>query len=362
MSNIVGLIIVLGSIYICMIMSGQKLNDYYDVPSLVIVLGGSIGAAAAGFGLDKILKIPVLVLKAILPLPYTIGDVITGLQRMADKVRSAGLPALQSEIPVAFDEYTKRGIKLLVSGADSSLVQSNLEAELSGMEMRHAQNTGFLDSCAGYFPAFGMLGTVLGIVQAMGNIDDVGALGTALAIALLTTLYGVFGANVLILPISSTLKKKSAQESLYRTVILEGFLAIQAGLSSQLVGDKAKAVLSNAERLKIEGGKGLSKKKGEKHIELTTYMNALDQERALALMAEIKEAMEKKQCGQDDVKFLLAQLINDAEDKILAKDFASEYMKLKKIKKLPKGSKMPKKRKKGGKGGAKKRTVDEEED
>jgi len=108
-----------------------------------------------------------------------------------------------------------------------------------------------------------------------------------------------------------------------------------------------KAVCSEGQRLAIEGGKGLSKKKGEKHIELTTYMNALDQEKALAFMSEVKQATEAKEIGQDDIKQLLAQLINEADDKVLMKDFANEYMKLKTLKKLPKGSKMKGRRKAG---------------
>ena len=112
-------------------------------------------------------------------------------------------------------------------------------------------------------------------------------------------------------------------------------------------------------RAKIEGGK-VGKKKTDKHIEYTTYMNPQDQERAMALMAEVKKHTEAKEIGIEDVKLMLAELINEADDKTLCKDFSNEYMKYKPVKKLPKGSKMKgKKRKKGAAGGKKRRLADD---
>lgn len=348
MGVVIGLPLVLASIYICMLLSNQKLIDYYDLPSLVIVLGGSLGSAAVAYGFGRLFKMPIFYIQAILPYPTRIENVVVDMKRMADKARSGGLPALTSEIPTAPDEFVRRGIKLMVSGADSETVRNILEAEIGAADTRHGQVHAFMDAAAAFFPTFGMLGTVLGIVQAMGNLDDMGALGTALAIALLTTLYGVFGANVLILPVNGKLKAKANEEITIKTMYVEGLLAIQSGKTSETVDKMMKAFLDEKGRAKVEGGK-VGGKKVEKHIEYTTYMNAQDQERALALMAEIKKETEAKNLGIDDVKTMLADLINEADDKTLCKDFASEYMKVKAIKKLPKGAKRKggKKKKKG---------------
>lgn len=366
MSVLIGIIVCLGCIYLSMVIQKQALASYYDLSSIIVVLGGTLGATLMAFKLSYVFRIPQFFLKAMLPVPVKVGDIITTCQRMADKARQFGLPALTSEIPMAFDEFARRGIKLVVSGVDSSVVRSIMEEEIVGMEQRHRAVHQFMDGAAAYFPTFGMLGTVLGIVQAMKNIDDVSALGQALALALMTTLYGVFMANAIFLPVSGQLKNKSAYEGSLRSMFLEGLLAVQAGENSQLVGQRLKASLSEAERRRVEGGKGVSKKKGEKHLEIASYMGALDQEKALALMAEIKQEEQAKRLGQDDVKHMLAQLINDAEDKTIMKDFANEVMKLKNIKKLPKGSKQPKKKAAGKKGtkkvAAKRSAGDDEEE
>lgn len=359
MGVILGIPVVLGCIYIAMMLSGQRPQDYYDLPSLIIVIGGSFGSAAIGSGFGMLFKFPILYLQAILPYPTRQELVVVDMKRMADKARSGGLPALTSEIPTAPNEFVRRGIKLLVAGTDSEIVRTIMEAELSSAESRHSLNHAFLDNLAGYFPTFGMLGTVLGIVQAMGNLDDMTALGTALALALLTTLYGVFFANVFILPINAKLKSKDATESLVKGMYIDGMLAIQAGSTADTIDKIMKSYVDEKMRAKIEGGK-VGKKKTEKHIEYTTYMNPQDQERALALMAEVKKHMEAKEIGIEDVKLMLAELINEADDKTLAKDFANEYMKYKPIKKLPKGSKMKGKKRKKGAAGAKKRRIAED--
>jgi chemotaxis protein MotA len=357
MGLILGLPLVLGSVYLCMLLSGQKLQDYIDYPSLIIVLGGSIGSAAIGSGFGSVFKLPALYIQAILPYPTKQELVVVDMKRMADKARSGGLPALTSEIPVAPNEFVRRGIKLLVAGTDSEIVRTILEAELSSAETRHGLNTSFLDAMAAYFPTFGMLGTVLGIVQAMGNLDDMAALGTALAIALLTTLYGVFFANVFVLPVSAKLKTKNATEALVKGMYIDGFLAIQAGSTSDTIDKVMKSYVDEKTRARIEGGK-VGKNKVDKHIEYTTYMNPQDQERAMALMAEVKKETEAKNLGIDDVKLMLAELINEADDKTLMKDFSNEFMKFKPVKKLPKGSKRKgSKKKKSGAGAAKKRKI-----
>lgn len=326
MGLIIGLPLVLVSIYIGMVMSNQRFEDYIDLASLVIVLGGSFGCAAVGSGFGMIFKLPVLYLQAILPFPTKQELVVVDMKRMAEKARSGGLPALTSEIPTAPNEFVRRGIKLLVAGTDSEIVRTIMEAELSSSETRHASNTAFLDALAGYCPTFGMLGTVLGIVQAMGNLDDMAALGTALAIALLTTLYGVFFSNVFFLPVSAKLKTKNTTEVLVKGMYIDGMLAIQAGSTSDTIDKVMKSYVDERTRARIEGGK-VGKKKVDKHIEYTTYMNPQDQERAMAMMAEVKKETEAKNLGMDDVKLMLAELINEADDKTLMKDFANEYMK-----------------------------------
>lgn len=351
MSFYLGFFLSLVAIYVTIQLLGASPSDFLDLHAFVIVVLGSIFAVCSATSFVYLLKLPVYLLKALLPVPLKLANLVVDVKRMADKSRSGGLPALTSEIPAAPDEFTRRGIKLLIAGTDAQMVNTILDADIKATEERHHQGISFLETVGGYAPTFGLLGTVLGIVEGLGNLEDINALGHALAVALMATLYGVFSANVLWLPLGSQLKKKSHEEVQAKRMYLEGLLAIQAGIGSETINNLMKSYVDSKTRAKIEGGR-IGKKKGERHLEYLQYMSPLDQERTMAFMAEIKRETEGQNLGIDDVKLMLAELINESDDKVLAKDFATEYMQLKATKKLPKGSKRKGKRRKSGAGAA----------
>lgn len=351
MSFLFGTIFSLVVVYWTMVLLGTTPADFWDMHAFVIVVLGSIAATATAFSFQHLLKMPLYVLKAVMPLPMKAASIVMDIKRMADKARQGGLPALTSEIPGAPDEFARRGIKMLVAGTDSTIVQRMLESDIHATHERHTEVIGFLEAVGGYAPTFGLLGTVLGIVEGLGHIDDVAALGHALAVALMATLYGVFSANVIWLPLAAQLKGRSQKEERARRMYMEGLLAVQAGFTSEVVDKLMKSHVDVKTRAKIEGGK-IGGKKTDRHIEYISYMSPQDQERAMAVMAEVKRESEAKNLGQDDVKMILAEMINEADDKVLAKDFCTEFMKIKLITKLPKGAKRKGKRKK--KAGARK--------
>lgn len=345
MSFFFGTILSLIVVYWTMILLGTTPADFMDLHAFVIVVLGSIAATATSYNFIHLLKLPIYMLKAVLPQPMKIAAIVMDIKRMADKARQGGLPALTSEIPGAPDEFARRGIKMLVAGNDSTIVQRVLEADIQATHNRHIDVIGFFEALGGNAPTFGLLGTVLGIVEGLGHIDDVAALGHALAVALMATLYGVFSANVIWLPLAAQLKGRSQTEERARKMYLEGLLCVQAGFTSEVVDKLMKSHVDVKTRAKIEGGK-IGGKKSDRHVEYISYMSPQDQERAMAVMAEVKREGEAKNLGQDDVKMMLAELINEADDKVLAKDFCTEFMKVKLIKKLPKGAKRKGKRKK----------------
>lgn len=338
----------LGGLYIA---EGAHFNvwAYWDLAAFVIVILGTLTCAMSMYTIMDMLMMPIYFIQAILPLPYKEGDVVESFQRMADKVKGGGIPALTSEIPSAYDEYMRRGVKLIISGTDSHAIKEIMHSEMDKINKRHKQKIGIFNEMAGVAPTMGMVGTLLALVIVLGNLEDTSKLGSSIAVALIATLYGVAVANVLFVPIAKKLDGKNEKELLMKEMIMEGVLAVQAGESSFLVGQRLKACVSEGMRGRIEGGKGGSKKKSDKYIEIATYMNAIDQERAMAFLAEVKKSQENKDLGQDDAKNMLGELINEAEDKVIMKDFANEFMKSKLAKKLPKGMK-----RKGGKKGAKK--------
>lgn len=355
MSFGIGLLLSLAAVWYTIYLLGANITDFLDLHAFVIVVCGSTFATAMAFGFQHLFKLPLYMLKAMGPSSLKMANIVVDIKRMADKARSAGLPALTSEIPAAPDEFARRGIKLLVAGVDSQVVNTIMEADIHGTEQRHKEAIGFWEALGGNAPTFGLLGTVLGIVEGLKNLDDINALGHSLAVALMATLYGVFSANIVFLPLAGQLKKRSHDEAFMKKMYLEGLLAIQAGVGSDIINNLMKSYVNAATRARIEGGK-VGKKKTERHLEYLQYMNPLDQERTMAFMAEVKKELEAQNLGQDDVKVMLAELINAADDKVLAKDFATEFMQLKTTKKIPKGSKRKRKRKPGAGGG--KRNLD----
>lgn len=338
----------LGGLYIA---EGAHFNvwAYWDLAAFVIVIMGTLTCAMSMYSIMDMLMMPIYFIQALLPLPYKEGDIVESFQRMADKVKGGGIPALTSEIPSAYDEYMRRGVKLIISGTDSHAIKEIMHSEMDKINKRHKQKIGIFNEMAGVAPTMGMVGTLLALVIVLGNLEDTSKLGSSIAVALIATLYGVAVANVLFVPIAKKLDGKNEKELLMKEMIMEGVLAVQAGESSFLVGQRLKACVSEGMRARIEGGKGGSKKKSDKYIEIATYMNAIDQEKAMAFLAEVKKSQEARDLGQDDAKNMLGELINEAEDKVIMKDFANEFMKSKLAKKLPKGMK-----RRGGKKGAKK--------
>lgn len=348
MSFSIGLILNVLVVFWTINLLGAQPAEFVDLHAFVIVVLGSMIASAMAGGFSHLFKLPIYFWQACAPSAMKMANIAVDVKRMADKARSAGLPALTSEIPAAPDEFARRGIKLLVAGIDSQVVETILEADIHGTEERHKEVIEFFEAVGGNAPTFGLMGTVLGIVQGLKNLDDINALGHGLAVALMATLYGVFSANLLWLQLAGQLKKRSHAEIFMKKMYKEGLLAIQAGVSSDVINNLMKSYVNASTRAKIEGGK-IGKKKTERHLEYLQYMNPLDQERTMAFMAEIKKETEAQNLGQDDVKVMLAELINASDDKVLGKDFATEYMQLKTVKKLPKGSKRKRKRGAGGK-------------
>lgn len=342
MSLIIGIIggflSLLGGVWLA---EGSHFNvmTYWDISAFVIVVIGTLFAAMGMYSIMDILMIPIYILQCILPLPYKEGDIVESFQRMADKVKGSGIPSLTSEIPSAYDEYMRRGVKMVISGIDSHAIKEIMHSEIDKVNKRHKQKISIFNEAAGIGPTMGMIGTLLALVLVLGNLEDTSKLGTSIAVALIATLYGVAIANLFFVPVAKQLDVKNEKEVLIKEMILEGTLAVQAGESSFLVGQRLKAFVSESLRARIEGGKGSSKKKNDKHIEIASYMNAIDQEKAMAFLAEIKKSQENKDLGQDDAKMMLGELINEAEDKVIMKDFANEFMKSKTGKKLPKGMK-----------------------
>ena len=171
---------------------------------------------------------------------------------LAEKARREGLLALEAQLEEVDDEFTKKGVSLIVDGTDSSVVETILRSEIDGMASRHSKNAKLLATLGGFAPTLGILGTVLSLVHVLENLSNPGALGHSIAGAFIATLYGVGSANIVFLPIGNRLKGLSEVEVMYREMILEGVLALQAGDNPSMLAERLDTFLDPAEARRRE--------------------------------------------------------------------------------------------------------------
>lgn len=249
--TIAGIVIALISMLVAAFMAGMNPIAIFlgDPGSILLVVGGTIGTTAASGTMPQALAAPKAMIKAItgggsLDRPAAIKQLVG----FADTARKEGLLALESEIEKIDDSFFQRGLQLAVDGTDPGDLREMLELDLERMAMRHRDGAGFFTTAAGMAPAMGMVGTVIGLVDMLGNLDDPSTLGPAMAVAFLTTLWGAFIANYFFLPISARLKRLAADEMAGKELVLEGILSIQAGSNPRAVAGKLVSFLPPGDR------------------------------------------------------------------------------------------------------------------
>ena len=224
------------------------LGNFGDVPSVIITIGGSVSGVLASHALPDFingLKGFTLTLKGSQDKP---DEVIRNIIDLSNVARKEGLLALEETANGIEDEFLKKGIMLVVDGTDPELVRGILETDLNCVEARHKTVIGFWDKWAELGPAWGMIGTLIGLVNMLKKLNDPSAIGPAMAVALLTTLYGSLIANWLCNPTSAKLKVKNDLEISMKEVIVEGILSIQAGENPRVIEEKLKSFLSPKDR------------------------------------------------------------------------------------------------------------------
>jgi len=234
------------------ILTNSSIGAYIDAASIIIVVGGGTAAYFVSYPLARALSIGKVLKKAINMNEYGAATIIGQIIELANVARREGLLALEDATGDINDQFLQKGIMLIVDGTDPELVQNILESEISNVEDRHSIGSGMFDALGTNFPAFGMIGTLIGLVGMLQSLDDPTTIGPKMAVALLTTFYGSLLANLIFIPLAEKLKYKSAQEVLVRTIMLEGLLSIQAGENPRIIEEKLKSFLAPSIRKKIE--------------------------------------------------------------------------------------------------------------
>ena len=219
-----------------------------NLPSAMIVFGGTIGALIVAFPLERVTKLG-KVLGVAFRQEATSDRHLVGLfVRLAERGRREGLLALENEAQTIEDYSIKKGLLLVVDGTDPELVREIMEADVAAMSERHEGNFAMFSAAGGFAPTMGIIGTVMGLVNVLSHLDKPEELGKSIATAFIATLYGVLSANVFWLPIGERLKQRNKEEVGRRTLAVEGVMAVQAGDNPRVVREKLEAFLPLALR------------------------------------------------------------------------------------------------------------------
>ena len=233
----------------------QNINRYLDPPSAIITFGGAFFAILASYSLSDYiagLKSFLLVFKA------PVADVKAMIQQIIDLsniARKEGLLSLEEAAGNLDDEFMKKGILLIVDGTDPELVRGIMETELISIEDRHKKKISFWEDLGSMGPAWGMISTLVGLVNMLYEMENPSTIGPSMAVALITTLYGSLLANWICTPVASKLKSNNASEIMIKEIMIEGLLSIQAGENPRVIEEKLKSFLAPKDRVsQTDGG------------------------------------------------------------------------------------------------------------
>lgn len=227
---------------------GGDIMAIFDVVSVFIVLFGTIGAVLMSFPLARITGLVGVVKKAFFNDTSDAGETIAELVKYAEVARREGILSLENLMGEMKDPFIVRGVKMAVDGTDPELIRAILDTELDALSDRHGSAKAVLDGIAKYAPAFGMIGTLLGLIFMLKSMDDPSKIGPGMAVALITTLYGAMMANMFASPLADKLSAKDAEELLIKTIIVTGVMSIQSGDNPRVVESKLLTFLPPAQR------------------------------------------------------------------------------------------------------------------
>jgi chemotaxis protein MotA len=247
LATIVGMVVSFGLIGTAIVLNGDLLL-FFDVPSALLVLGGTFGATLTQYPLGRFLQIGSLIRKAFVSRTPDTAMVIDQFMDYAGRARREGILSLESLAGAMSDPYLKKAMQLTVDGLEPDAIQEILEAEIQNTEDRHERGVDLLRAMAGYAPAIGMMGTVIGLVQMLENMSDPSTIGKSMALALLTTFYGTILANLICLPLMGKLKQRSREEILVMEMQREGVLGISRGENPRIIMEKLSCFQAPKER------------------------------------------------------------------------------------------------------------------
>ncbi len=240
----VGLVAIIGA----NILEGGKPTSLLLLPPMLLVFGGTIGAAVAGGTMADAKEAVRSLGRALTWKPKPTGDLVPVMVDLADKARRQGLLTLEDAVADLDDDYIKKGVSLAVDGTDPDELREIMEAELDAKRSADRHAAKFYNDMGGYAPTIGIIGTVMGLVHVLENLSNPDELGHMIAAAFVATLWGVMTANIMWLPIGSRLTRMGEIESARMEMVIEGVLAVQAGANPRIVAQRLESLLPLGDR------------------------------------------------------------------------------------------------------------------
>lgn len=232
----------------------SQLLNFFDVPSILITFGGSLTSLLTSYKLNEFFdgfKSVRIVFKTS---KVNEGETITKIIELSNVARKEGLLALEEIADGLEDDFMKKGILLIVDGTEPDLVRGIMETELMSIDDRHKKMIGFWETWSALGPAWGMIGTLIGLINMLKQLDDAASIGPNMSVALVTTMYGSMIANWIAIPIANKMKSINASEYQMKEVMIEGLLSIQAGENPRVIEEKLKSFISPITRKGITIG------------------------------------------------------------------------------------------------------------
>ncbi|MCD6121416.1 MAG: motility protein A [Spirochaetales bacterium] len=235
-------------VFMSVMTSGGNLGSYLNLPSFLMVLGGSFAALMVANPLSRVLGIMKYVNIGLHVPNYEEERIISRLVAFSEKARREGLLALEDDLEEVEDEFLRKGIQLVVDGTDPDIIKNILYNELNQVQERHLTGQNIFNQWGKLAPAFGMIGTLAGLIAMLANIEDKSSIGSGMALALITTMYGALFANLVLIPYQHKLEDRDKAETLVKEIMIEGILSIQSGDNPRILEEKLISFLPPSRR------------------------------------------------------------------------------------------------------------------
>jgi chemotaxis protein MotA len=251
-ATIIGVIIGLGCIFVAVMSDGGNFLAFFNIPALVIVAGGTFAATCVHFSLGQVLRFVSVVNKTIFCKLPREQDLIQKIINYSAINRRDGALALQQQLPHAGDSFLVKAIQMVIDGQSQEAIEEQLSMEIQYLHERHADGKKMLEFMGAGCPAFGMVGTLIGLVQMFSSMESPDQIGKGMAVALVCTFYGAFIANLFFLPLAGKLGIRSKKEAMLREMIMEGVVGIAKGESPTAVRERMQTFVSVKHREELK--------------------------------------------------------------------------------------------------------------